>query len=260
MVEKSTPSSVVEETSADGAKDPPKPSAAAEPEPVATGVAAEAVAQPVVRPRRKSSSAAVSTFVDMGFDRALARILSAACVCPSDLSPATPRDLLSAAGATAACFGPSTSVVIERALSAVLAGESPLAAHTPQPAGQTQALTRPVPALTAGHGSEPREGGAPVTAEAVEEMEQARQLQLLLDVALPLDPSVAWRMLDFKESEWPLVPESRRQSVLKGFLSSFSIGYLRSCRRSLSRLLDWLESVGMRVPGQKLSCSGGVLC
>ena len=79
-----------------------------------------------------------------------------------------------------------------------------------------------------------------MTAEAVEDLEQARQLQLLLDVALPLDPSVAWRMLDFKESEWPLVPESRRQSVLKGFLSSFSIGYLRSCRRSLSRLLDWL--------------------
>ena len=86
-----------------------------------------------------------------------------------------------------------------------------------------------------------------MTAEAVEDMEQARQLQLLLDVALPLDPSVAWRMLDFKESEWPLVPESRRQSVLKGFLSSFSIGYLCSCRRSFSRLLDWLESVGMRV-------------
>ena len=81
-----------------------------------------------------------------------------------------------------------------------------------------------------------------VTSESVEHGQKLVQLRLLLDLVCPIVPDAERVMLGFSVLEWPRVPEARRQSVLRKFLTSFSVGYLGGCRRTLERLTAWLET------------------
>ena len=174
-----------------------------------------------------------------------------------------------AAGAISECYGPRTFEVVEQAVSLVSAG---LAEPAPYPAfapvlvvrdnsvartpGAADVERRTVPVTDISQSEL-----AVVTSESVEHGQKLVQLRLLLDVIYPVVPDAERVMLGFSALEWPRVPEVRRQSVLRKFLTSFSVGYLGGCRRTLKRLTAWLEArlfVG-RVP-RLYPCSSGILC
>ena len=48
--------------------------------------------------------------------------------------------------------------------------------------------------------------------------------------------------------------------MLRKFLTSFSVGYLGGCRRTLQRLTAWLETNSLLDVCPGFACSSGVLC
>jgi hypothetical protein len=213
------------------------------------------------------SDSSFESWFKLGFAPEVADAL--ACVgaplsllCTDPTPPFTSREVL-------ACDRPWIGAFTARVTQALASvGAATLGASYCQPSWQS--VAPPGAAASTGAGRGPpvpapaaylplvsADSSAATTAQATEEAERLRALELLLAVVPASALAAACCFAD--ANEWARVPEARRRSILVRHLGSFSAGAINNSRLALLRLGRWLDANDFPEQRAGWRCSGGIL-